>query len=127
MTDSEESVQQEFDNFVEKYNFTFYEVNDENRELVSKMDPRLVWTSHTTCDQSYVAPGFLEFSPENCCWHEQEWYVSETPWESDSSTEWVQTSYMFDCPDCNPDGEETEGDEDCTICDGNGFYTYYTD
>jgi hypothetical protein len=120
-------MQQEYDDFMADYNFTVYEVTDENREIVKAMDPKYVWTSHTTCEDSYVSPGFLEFSPSNCCWHEEEWYVSETPWATDDSSTWIRTSHNFACTICNPDGELDEGAKDCAICEGIGFYQYYTD
>ena len=124
---TEEELQEEYDNFIADYKPEYFEDNEDNRKLIGKLNPKLVWTSHSTCEDNYIAPGFLQFSPSNCCWHEDGWYVSEKEWESDDSTNWVRTSYNFNCPDCNPDGESDEGADGCEKCEGSGYYQYYTD
>jgi hypothetical protein len=125
----EDDLQDAYDEFIKAYAPKHYEVTDENREIVKAIDPKFVWTAHSTCENDFISPGFLEFSPTNCCWHEQEWLVSEKAWESDDSSEWVQTSMNTSCPECNPENDEDleEGNPDCTICSGDAHYTYYAD
>ncbi len=125
----EYDLQDAYDYFMKEYAPKVYEVSDENREIVKAIDPKLVWTAHSTCENDFISPGFLEFSPTSCCWEAFEWLVSEKPWESDDSSEWIQTSIQTSCPECNPDDDDDldEGNPDCTICDGEAHYTYYAD
>ena len=115
--------------FMEKYQPEILEVTDENRAIVKGIDPKLVWTYHSTCTEDYLAPGFLEFSPTSCCWQEQAWYVCKTPWESDESRFWIPMSAILPCTECNEDlmRDEGEGAEDCKTCDGNATYRFYID
>ncbi|MEY4331464.1 MAG: hypothetical protein RLZZ196_202 [Bacteroidota bacterium] len=126
---NEDDLQEDYDYFFEKYQPVEYDVTDDNREFLKTVDPKFVWTNHSTCTNEYLSPGFHEFSPNSCCWQEFVWYVSETPWESDDSSQWILVSDTFPCPDCNPDNDEdmSEGNPDCTICEGNAFYQYYAD
>lgn len=123
----EDELIAEYQNFLQEYSPTIYEVSDESREIVKKIDPNLVWTYHSTCENEKLSPGFMEFSTSNCCWHEQAWYVSEKPWVSDSSSEWIEMSANLPCLECNPEGELDEGVEDCPTCDGIGFNQFYVD
>lgn len=125
----EDDLQDIYDEFIETYKPEHYEVTPENRELIKAMDPKFVWTAHSTCENDFISPGFLEFSPNSCCWAEHEWLVSDTPWESDDSSEWIQTSAHMPCPTCNPDADEDieEGKPECLTCEGDAWYTYYTD
>ena len=125
----EDDLQDIYDEFFAIYKPKTYEVNDENREYLKTVDPKLVWTAHSTCENDFISPGFLEFSPSSCCWEEHEWFVSEKPWESDDSSEWIQTSAHMPCPECNPEADEDmeESNSECGICEGMAWYTYYTD
>ena len=123
----EDELIAEYKDFLAEYKPTIFEVTNENREALKKIDPNLVWTHHSTCENEMLSPGFMEFSPTNCCWHEQAWYVSEKPWHSDSSSEWIAMSANLPCIECNPEGELDEGVEDCPTCEGNGFNLFYVD
>ncbi len=125
----EYDLQDAYDYFIKEYEPEHYEVTPENRELIKSMDPKFVWTAHSTCENDFISPGFLEFSPNACCWAEHEWLVSEKPWESDDSSEWIQTSIHAPCPNCNPDGDEDleEGNPECDLCFGDAHYIYYED
>jgi hypothetical protein len=125
----EDDLQEIYDDFLETYKPEHYEVTPENRELIKAMDPKFVWTAHSTCDNEFIAPGFLEFSPSSCCWAEHEWLVSDKAWESDDPSQWIQTSISLNCFLCNPgdDDDVTEGNPECTTCNGDVLYTYYTD
>jgi hypothetical protein len=122
-------LQELYDDFIEEYAPKSYEVTDENRTLLKDIDPKFVWTAHSTCENDFISPGFLEFSPSSCCWEEHEWFVSEKAWESDDSSQWVQTSMNTSCPKCNPDDDIDldEGDPECELCYGEAHYTYYAD
>ena len=122
---TEDELLEPYQEFLEKYDPTILEVSDDNRKVVELIDPKLVWTYHSTCGNEQLSPGFLEFRPDNCCWHEQAWYVSKTAWEHDN--EWIQMSDHLPCPECNKDGESDEGSEDCPVCDGTGYYDFYVD
>ena len=126
---NEDDLQQDYDYFFEQYSPVEYEVNDENRELLKSIDPKFVWTAHSTCEDDFISPGFLEFSPSSCCWRECSWYVSNIQWKSDESSEWITVSHGFPCPECNPNNDEDiyEGKPECEICYGEAFYTYYAD
>ncbi len=125
----EYDLQDAYDYFMKEYAPKVYEVTDENREIVKAIDPKFVWTAHSTCENDFISPGFLEFSASSCCWEAHEWLVSEKAWESDDSSEWIQTSIHAACPECNPDGDDDldEGSADCTICYGDAHYIYYAD
>lgn len=121
----EEYLQDDYDNFFTVYKPKVYEVTDENRKLVSTLDPKKVWTYHTTCEDTFISPGFLEFSTSSCCWKEYVWYVSELPWKNDNSSTWVRVNHVFSCPKCNPESTETgKFDLDCEVCEGQGTYRY---
>lgn len=124
---TEDELLEEYELFMEEFEPTIYEVTDANRAIVKEIDPSLVWTYHSTCENEMLSPGFSEYRPDNCCWHEQAWYVSEKPWDSDESSQWIQMSASLPCPECNKDGESDEGSEDCPVCDGDGYYQFYVD
>ena len=121
----EEDLQDSYDYFFEVYSPKAYEISDENRKWISTINPKLVWTLHTTCEDTYISPGFLEFSPSSCCWKEYTWYVSETPWKSDLSSTWVRVDHIFSCPICNQDGSDSGNfDQTCELCEGEGWYRF---
>ncbi len=125
----EDEMTEFYQYFMEKYQPEILEVTDENRAIVKGIDPKLVWTYHSTCGEEMLSPGFLEFSPTSCCWQEQAWYVCKTPWESDDSKHWIPMSATLPCTECNEDlmRDEDEGAEDCPTCDGNAMYRFYID
>lgn len=125
----EDEMTEYYEYFMEKYQPEILEATEENRAIVKNIDPKLVWTYHSTCGEDYVSPGFSEFSENNCCWHEQAWYVCKTPWESDDSSKWIPMSAMLPCSECNEDlmRDEGEGKEDCQTCYGDALYTFYID
>lgn len=125
----EDDLQDIYDEFMEIYKPKAYEVNDDNRNYLKTVDPKFVWTAHSTCENEFISPGFHELSPSSCCWEEYEWFVSDKPWESDDSSQWIQTSAHMSCPECNPEADEDmeESNPDCKICEGMAWYTYYTD
>ncbi len=121
---TEDELLQEYQDFLEKYDPEIYEATPENRKLVELIDPNLVWTLHSTCEDDQLSTGFLEFNPNNCCWREQAWYVSKTSWTDETET--IKMSASLPCPECNKDGEG-EGDENCEVCDSYGYYSFYVD
>lgn len=125
----EDEMTEYFEWWIEQNKPKIYEVSAESRAIVKEVDPKFVWTSHTTCTENYLAPGFLEFSPSSCCWREQAWYVCEEPWVSDESKHWIPMSATLPCIECNKDmtREEGEGKEDCPTCEGHATYRFFLD
>ncbi len=107
----------------------FIEFSDENWEKVQKMDPHLVWTNHSTCEDEQVSAGASLFK-NSCCWDTFGWYIASEAWEGDPDNHYesINASAYLPCPKCNPDGED-DGVEGCDEpdCDGTGFINYYFD
>ncbi len=108
----------------------FIEYSDENWEKVQKMDPHLIWTSHSTCEDEKVSAGIHLFQ-NSCCWDTYGWYVAKKPWEGDPDNHYESynaTAYL-PCHICNPEGEGDEGDfnPECEYCEGEGYVNHYFD
>ncbi len=133
MSDSEmtvEDYQELFDEWHEDYEIQdeFIEYSEENWAKVQAMDPRYVWTNHSTCENEKITNGASIYN--GCCWETFGWYIGNVPW-GDGSTEYfeqVEVTAYLPCPKCNPDGEG-DGDEDCDEpdCDGSGYINHYFD
>lgn len=108
----------------------FYEFSDDNKDIVEKIDPHLVWTQHGTCEDNKITNGFKTYSSGCGCWTTHGWWVGKESWlESFAGEETfiqIDASAMFNCLDCNPDGEyDYDKIEQCTTCEGDGYTTWY--
>ena len=101
---------------------------DENWVIVQKIDPRLVWTAHSTCEDEMVSNG-AHLYENSCCWTTFGWHIAEKPWpgaEDEYLT--VNTTLYLPCSICNPDGEDEEDyDSECLECEGEGYVNHYFD
>lgn len=106
------------------------EYSEENYEKVKALDPRLVWTYHSTCENDAVSNGCSVFN--SCCWSTFSWYIGTVPWGTNSGKpeDWFEQyamSFGYPCPVCNEDGEEENVDPDCERCEGDGYVQDYYD
>jgi len=100
---------------------------DENWGVIQQVDPHLVWTAHSTCEDEMVTNGAHLFQG-SCCWTTFGWYISDKPWEGTEDTYISQkTSAYISCQTCNPDGEEESIDPECLECEGDGYVHHYFD
>jgi hypothetical protein len=118
-----QDYQDAWDEWHEKHDIVDFVDNDEaGWKKVQDMDPALVWTNHSTCENEQVTPGAEQY--RGCCWDTFGWYIGTVPWTEDSRG--VDASATISCQDCNPDGLEV-GDDDCAACEGNGIIQHYFD
>lgn len=127
MTEKEPTTAQEYqdawDAWYRDYGITDFVDNDKDGwERVQAMDPRLVWTNHSTCENELVTTGAAQYS--GCCWDTFGWFIGTVPWTNEHVS--VDASATISCQECNPDGLEA-GDDDCAACEGNGAIQHYFD
>lgn len=89
-------------------------------DMLKKLDEQgLVWTEHSTCEDSMYSPGFKIFGDckllnqeaSGCgCWQSYAYHIGTEPCSEYDDSIWC-TAYL-PCSVCNPDGEG-EGEEDC--------------
>jgi hypothetical protein len=128
---SVEDYQSMWDGWYKDYGIDeFIEYSEENWEKVQKMDSRLVWTNHSTCEDEQVTAGAAVYR-NSCCWDTFGWYIAKNPWdgEVDNHYESYNASAYLPCSVCNPGGEgdEENYDLECEECEGDGFATHYFD
>jgi len=126
-----EEFQETWNEWYEDYQIgEFIEYSDENWEKVRSMDPRYVWTNHSTCEDEQVTNGAHVYTG-SCCWETFGWYVAGKPWSGDSETyfESYKASAYLACTICNPDGEgdEVDFDPECDYCSGEGWVNHFFD
>ena len=123
------------------------EMSQEQYEQLQELDKsRLVWTEHSTCEQSQYTNGLhvfgdsslLEQEASGCgCWQSQAYHIGNNPWQGSEDTSiFISTTAYLPCDVCNPlgdgDGEEgCEGPEipegaDRSDCEG-GMVNWYFD
>lgn len=130
---------QEYDGWLEEYQIDiFLEFNEENQKIVERMDPRLVWTEHGTCETPQVTSGVHIYNSGCGCWETFGWHIGKVQWEPendklDETYICYKTSVYLECPTCNPDGENENviegcpGDEELGGECEDGWITYYFD
>lgn len=127
---SSEEYQAEWDTWYKDYEVSeFLENSEENWSKVQELDPHLVWTDHSTCEDPFVTNGAHMFKG-SCCWETHGWYIASTPWDGDENTcIRVTTGANLPCPSCNPKGENEDGVDGCEEedCYGDGFIWYWFD
>ncbi len=142
MSTNEEAMEykEEYESWLKDYEVDdFLENTPENWEKVQKMDPRLVWTAHGTCEDPQVTSGARMYGGR-CCWDTYGWHIAKKQWEIqgdiDSTFESYKTGIYSNCPSCNADGEdeieesdtECPGDENFPECECyDGYINYYWD
>jgi hypothetical protein len=122
-----EELQEEFDDWLKEYeNVEYIEFSEEAWERVQQLNPRLVWTDHSTCGESKVTAGANWFK-NACCWDTFGWYIMANPWDGpDDAYHSVDTSAYLPCIVCNADGED-DLDPNCEECEGDGYINHYFD
>lgn len=137
MTDATESTEPTAEDYREWYNEWLEEYGikesgwidktDEAWEIVKNLDPKLVWTSHSTCEDEMVTNGAHMFQG-SCCWTTFGWWIAEKPWVGNEDTHISEkaSAYMT-CQTCNADGEEESVDAECLECEGDGYVHHYFD
>lgn len=137
MTDATELSEPNADDYrnwylewAEKYGITaegWIDKTDEAWEMVQTLDPNLVWTAHSTCEDEMVTNGPHLFQ-NSCCWTTFGWWVGQEPWLGDENTHISEkASAYLPCQTCNADGEEEELDPECLECEGDGYVHHYFD
>jgi hypothetical protein len=124
-----EEYQEEYNSVVEEYGLsTWLDNTEENWEAVQKLDPHLVWTNHSTCEDEMLTNGCYMFK-NSCCWETYGWLIGSTPWEGNSEDSYlaVKASAQLPCSVCNLNGEDEEIDEECQTCEGDGYVQFYFD
>ncbi len=96
-----------------------YETYGEELEYVLLQDDRHVWTEMDGDNGVYLVNGYHLVNRIN-------YYLTEIPWQEDDDICITICEYVVcDCYDVND--EETEPDEDCDLCYGEGTYTDWKD
>lgn len=122
-----EDYQEFYDDWVEEYEpIGFIDYSEENWEKIQKMNPRHVWTNHSTCEDDRISAGASLYR-NSCCWDTFGWWICKNPWEGpDDAYLSIDASAYLPCPTCNPEGDNDEGPTDCA-CEGDGYITWYAD
>lgn len=126
---SREEYQEAFNEWMLMYEYVEYiEFSDENWEKVQKMDTRLIWTDHGTCENPMVTSGARLYGGR-CCWDTYGWYVMKHPWwgEEEDTYISVESGAYLPCPICNRDAEDENINPDCEECEGDGHVNYFFD
>lgn len=131
-----ESTEPTAEDYQEWYNewLRTYEIEEwldnteENWTKVQKMDPRYVWTSHSTCEDEMVTNG-ARMLKGSCCWDTFGWHVGKKPWEGDIEDTYIseKASAYLSCTTCNLDGEGEDIEPECLECEGEGYVNHYFD
>lgn len=100
----------------------FLEFSAQNWEAVQALDPHLVWTSHSTCEDDKVTNGAHDYTG-SCCWQMSGWFIGNVPWEGDETTHIAYlTNAKLPCPVCNLHGSNPGPyPPTCEDCHGDGF------
>lgn len=92
-----------------------FETYGEEVNFVASQDPHYVWTEVDGDNGVYIVNGMAYAN-------RIQYYVTEVPWQEDEDICITICEYVV-CSCYNPDDEETEPDEDCQQCFGDGTYT----
>ena len=96
-----------------------FETYGEEVEFVTKADNKHIWTEVDGDNGMYLVSGYHIVNRIN---H----YVTNVPWQEDEDICITIAEYVVcSCYDVND--EETEPDEDCELCYGEGTYTDWKD
>lgn len=87
--------------------------------FVVDQDNQNIWTEMDGDNGVYLVNGFHHVN-------RIQYYVTESQWFEDDDICITICEYVV-CSCYNPDDEETEPDEDCDICYGEGTYTDWKD
>lgn len=124
-TEVKEFYEQWYKDFSPMYYIEYDSENGPAMQKAKMINPRMIWTAHGTCENDQVSAGFMFFGdPPRCCWTTYGWYVSQKAWREEMS---VETAYYTWCDQCNPEGENDEGNADCKECEGEGHVNYFFD
>lgn len=124
-----EEYQEEYNSVIEDYGLsTWLDNTEENWEAVQKLDPHLVWTNHSTCEDEMLTNGCYMFK-NSCCWDTFGWFIGTEPWEGtpDATYLSVKASAYLCCSTCNADCEDEDINPDCEECEGEGYVNHYFD
>jgi hypothetical protein len=102
----------------ERYAPEFIEESGENFAIVKSMDPKKVWTAHSTCDSEQLTPGAHWFN-NSCCWDTFGWHISKVSWRAENN--YIDTLWSGPCPECNSEDDNDGVSTDCESCRGDGF------
>lgn len=92
-----------------------FETYGDDLEFVTQQPNSCVWTELDGDDGVYIVTGYHLANRIN-------YYVTELPWTDDEET-YVTVCKFVVCDCYDVDDEETEPDQDCELCDGEGTYT----
>lgn len=105
-------------NHLVKDDTTSFETYGEELDFVCQQPNSTVWTEMDGDDGVYIVAGYHLAN-------RIQYYVTDVPW--DDEQEVYVTICRFVVCDCyNPDDEETEPDDDCDQCGGDGTYTEWS-
>jgi hypothetical protein len=99
-----------FNNYENDY---LYETYGEEVDFVRNYDPKYVWTYVDGDMCSLIVAGYSYVNRIG-------YYITEIPWEDELDTCLLSVEKECECYD-----EETDGNPECTECEGYGFITEY--
>ena len=121
-------IEMDFEEFVETYkpitnhidehasfDGLMFETYGDDLEFVTQQPNSCVWTELDGDDGVYIVTGYHLANRIS-------YYVTELPWTDDEET-YVTVCKFVVCDCYDVDDEETEPDQDCELCDGEGTYT----
>jgi len=100
-------------NKLRKNDELMYETYGEEVDYVRAIDPKYVWTYVDGDMCSLIVAGYSYVNRIG-------YYITEIPWEDDMDTVLLSVERECECYD-----EETEGNPECTECEGYGYITEY--
>jgi hypothetical protein len=104
-----------FLDWAQKYE-VYKTVADDGLMLTDEMRP-FVWTEFQNDDESYIAIGYTESNPD-LRMPVVGYFLSKKPYpKNEDEYEFVLSSSLIDCEDCEATGEDENGEE-CSTCLG---------
>ncbi len=115
MSSQEEIQIQEarFNEWVKEYEV--YEHLPEDELEVSAENKPFIWSEFQNDDETYIAPGYTEADPD-LRMPVVGYFLSRIP-HPETQDDFVISSVLLDCPECEAMGENEDGDE-CDTCSG---------
>ena len=96
--------------------YSAFETFSPEVDFVWSKPNNLIWTEIDGDEGSYIIAG-------KHLVNRIQYYICDVPWEDENLMAVI--SLEEQCEDCEGTGEDGDTDEDCWLCGGRGFFTFY--